>query len=258
MSFASFSSFEQVIPFLQKNQNYAYVILFFGAFFETVIPFSLVVFGEFFFLAGAILAGMEVLELWIVMAVLYSGGILGDNLSYWMGRRYGLGLFDRLQNWPLIGRLIHRDNYDKGVEFFEKRGAYAVFIARLSGPLSWITPAMAGVFKLNYGIFLRFNTPAVIIGISEFIVLGYFFGNYIHVILDWLHRYGLVIGFIVICLIAAFFLVRRFFDFRAKVQRTEAELMDFIGRHFAVAVLIIAGLILGSLYLIYLTGLLTK
>ncbi|MGC8696853.1 MAG: DedA family protein [Halothiobacillus sp.] len=205
MSFANISSLDQVIPFLQQNRHYAYLILFFGAFFETVIPFSLVVFGEFFFLAGAILAGMEVLELWIVMAVLYSGGILGDNLSYWMGRRYGLGLFDRLQHWPLVGRLVHRENYDKGVVFFEKRGAFAVFIARLSGPLSWITPAMAGIFKLNYRVFLTFNTPAVVIGISEFIVLGYFFGNYIHVIIDWLHQFGLAIGFIFICLIAAFF-----------------------------------------------------
>lgn len=254
MSFANFSSFEQIIPFLQHNRSYAYWILFFGAFFETVIPFSLIVLGEIFFLAGAILAGMKVLELWMVMIVLYSGGILGDNLSYWMGRRYGMGLFDRLQHWPLIGRLIHRENYNKGVVFFEKRGAFAVFIARLSGPLSWITPAMAGVFKLNYRVFLRFNTPAVVIGISEFIILGYFFGNYIHIIVDWLHRYGLAIGFIFICLVAAFFVVRRYFDWRAKVQRTEAELVDFIGRHFAITVLIVVGLIFGSLYLIYLMG----
>ncbi|MHB8920196.1 MAG: DedA family protein [Halothiobacillus sp.] len=251
MSFANFSSFEQIIPFLQQHRSYAYSILFFGAFFETVIPFSLIVFGELFFLAGAILAGMEVLELWIVMTVLYTGGILGDNLSYWMGRRYGMGLFDRLQHWPMIGRLIHRENYEKGVAFFEKRGAFAVFIARLSGPLSWITPAMAGVFKLNYGVFLRFNTPAVIIGISEFIILGYFFGNYIHLIIDWLHRYGLVIGLIFVCVVGTFLVIRRYFDWRGQVQRTEAEIIEFIGRHFGVAVLIIAGFILGILYLIY-------
>lgn len=65
---------------------------------------------------------MGVLDLWLVMLLLYGGGILGDNLSYWMGYRYGTSLFDRLQHWPLIGRLIHRDNYEKGVAFFEKRG----------------------------------------------------------------------------------------------------------------------------------------
>ena len=242
MSFAEFSSFEQAIPFLQQHRNIAYSLLFFGAFFETVIPFSLLILGEVFFLSGAILAGMGVLDLWLVMLLLYGGGILGDNLSYWMGYRYGTSLFDRLQHWPLIGRLIHRDNYEKGVAFFEKRGALAVFIARLSGPLSWITPAMAGIFRLDYGTFLRFNTPAVII--------GYFFGNHIGTILSVLHRYGLALGLILLGLVILVLIVRRYFDWRSRLDRTEAEVSLFISQHFGWSLLVITGVIIGVLYLI--------
>lgn len=250
MSFAEFGSFEQAIPFLQQHRNIAYGILFFGAFFETVIPFSLLILGEVFFLSGAMLAGMGVLDLWLVMVLLYGGGILGDNLSYWMGYRYGTGLFDRLQHWPLIGRLIHRENYEKGVAFFEKRGALAVFIARLSGPLSWVTPALAGIFRLDYRTFLQFNTPAVIIGISEFIVIGYFFGNHIGTILDVLHRYGLALAVILLGLVILVLIIRRYVDWRSRLDRTQAEMTLFVGQHFGLSLLVIAGVILGVLYLI--------
>ena len=38
--------------------------------------------------------------------------------------------------------------------------------------------------------FLRFNTPAVIIGISEFVVAGCFFGNHLDAIRRWLYEYA--------------------------------------------------------------------
>jgi membrane-associated protein len=193
MSFADITSPQQLAAVLSQQHQIAYAVLFLGALFETLIPFSLAVLGEIFFLSGALLAGMGVLDLWAVMAVLYAGGILGDNLSYWIGRRYGSSLFDRLAHWPLVGRLIHAENYQRGMAFFHRRGAMAVFTARLSGPLSWVMPAMAGVFRLDYRTFLRFNTLGVIIGIGEFIVVGYFFGAYLSSIRAWFDQFSVVI-----------------------------------------------------------------
>lgn len=192
-SFADLASPQQLTATLAGQHGLAYAVLFLGALFETLIPFSLAVLGEVFFLAGALLAGMGVLDLWAVLVVLYTGAIVGDNLSYWMGRRYGIVLFERLAHWPLLGRLLHAENYQRGMVFFQRRGAMAVFIARLSGPLSWVMPAMAGVFRLDYRVFLRFNTPGIIIGVGEFIVVGYFFGNQLPAILAWLHQASLSI-----------------------------------------------------------------
>jgi membrane-associated protein len=194
MSSADIGLVDELLAMLGGHHDAAYTVLFLGAFFETLIPFSLAVVGEVFFLAGALLAGVGTLELWAVMAVLYGGGLLGDNASYWIGRHYGDSLFDRLARWPLVRRLARPDNYRKGVAFFRRHGALAVFMARLSGPLSWVMPAMAGTFRLNYATFLRFNTLGVILGISQFIVLGYFFGNHLAEILGWLDRYGIIIA----------------------------------------------------------------
>jgi membrane-associated protein len=202
MSFVEITSPEQMATVLGEKSQIAYAVLFLGAFFETLIPFSLAILGEVFFLSGALLAGMGALDLWAVMAVLYAGGILGDNASYWLGRHYGTSLFERLTHWPGIGRLVHSENYQRGVGFFQRRGAVAVFTARLSGPLSWVMPAMAGVFRLNYITFLRFNTLGVLIGIGQFILVGYFFGEHLEAILAWLDRFGLDIIITVTALIA--------------------------------------------------------
>lgn len=184
----------QMTGFLEQHQTGAYAVLFLGAFFETLIPFSLAILGEVFFLAGALLAGLGTLELWGVMAALYVGGILGDNASYWIGRRFGMGLFQGLSRWPLLGRRFRQENYRNGVDFFRRRGAITVLVARLSGPLSWVMPAMAGIFRLNYATFLRFNTLGVILGISQFILLGYFFGSHLQEVLGWLDRFGLAVA----------------------------------------------------------------
>lgn len=250
MSFADLASFEQAISYLQQHQQTAYLILFLGALLETLIPFSLIVLGEVFFLSGAVLAGLGVLDIWMVMLVLFAGGVMGDNLSYWLGYHYGIGLFDRLQHWPLIGRMVHKENYEKGVAFFQKRGSSAVFIARLSGPLSWVTPTLAGIFRLNYGTFVRFNTPAVIIGISEFIILGYFFGSYIRPVLDWAHQYGLAVVLFFMGLVAAFFLLRRFLNWNKRVERTREEILGFILRHFGLSLVIISSVFIGLMIMI--------
>jgi membrane-associated protein len=194
MSFAELPGLQQLIDFLAAHRDAAYSLLFLGAFFETLIPFSLAVLGEVFFLSGALLAGIGTLDLWAVIGVLYAGGVLGDNASYWLGRRWGASLFEHLARWPLVGRLLRPEQFDKGVTFFRRHGALAVFAARLAGPLSWVMPALAGTFRLHYGNFLLFNTLGILLGIGQFIALGYFFGSHMDAILEWLQRSGVTVA----------------------------------------------------------------
>jgi membrane-associated protein len=97
--------------------------------------------------------------------------MLGDSSSYFIGRRYGEGFF-RKEAW-----VLNLKNYKKGQRFFEKYGPRAVLFARFLGPLSWVTPFLAGVYKLPYRTFLPYSILGVIGGIGQFIIVGYFFGN---------------------------------------------------------------------------------
>lgn len=220
MSFADFGSLRLLLALLRGHREWAYAVLFLGAYFETVVPFSLFVLGEVFFLGGAVLAGMGALDLWGVMAALYGGGILGDNSSYWMGRYYGAGLFERMERLPLLRRLARPETRLRGMEFFRRRGTMAVFTARLCGPLSWVTPALAGIFRLRYLTFLRCNTPAVIIGIGEFLLIGYFFGNHLGAIRRLLDDYAGA-GLALLVALGLIVIARRRLSRRGRPQRGE-------------------------------------
>lgn len=193
MLFVEIYSPEKLSGLLMNYRTLVYPILFMGAYLETLIPFSLVIYGEVFFFAGSILAGLGKLNIWVVAAVLYSGGILGDNCSYWFGRRYGMNLFRKLSGQRIIGRFFSDEMIEKGVSFFHKKGETTVLFARLCGPFSWFVPALAGAFQQRYSSFVLFNTLGVICGISEFLIIGYLFGNNMELITLWLGRIGMVV-----------------------------------------------------------------
>lgn len=156
---------------LSLHTSIAYITLFLGSYFETLIGPGFFIYGEAFFLPGAILAGVGILNIWFVTFWLFLGGLLGDSSSYLIGKYFGARLFKE------HSRIFSLTNYKRGEDFFVKHGAKSVFFARLLGPLSWIAPFFAGTYKVPYPKFLMFNAPGVFIGIGEFLVVGFFFGR---------------------------------------------------------------------------------
>ncbi len=180
---------EHLLLFLQEHQQLAYGVLLFGTYIETVFPFSLFIYGEVFLLAGPILAGLGILDIWTVTLVFYIGGIAGDTTSYCIGRRYGASFFTHFQHNRWVGKLFSEKNYGRGLDFFKKQGTWSIFFARLSGPFSWITPALAGIFKVPYRQFALYNIPGVLLGIGEYIIIGYFFADNYKQILAFIQKY---------------------------------------------------------------------
>jgi len=119
---------------LAEHRQLAYLLLFAGSLVETVLPFAVLVPGELVFLAGAMLAGMHQLDLLAVSLVLVGGGLAGDHASYWMGRRFGPGLFARVRHLPWLGRFASARQRARARACMRRRGAMAVFLARFAGP----------------------------------------------------------------------------------------------------------------------------
>ena len=81
MSFVEFASPHRLVALLEHHQYAGYAVLFLGALFETLVPLSLAVMGEVFFLAiGYSFAGsLDALSAWLepshfVLAA--TGGVL--------------------------------------------------------------------------------------------------------------------------------------------------------------------------------------
>jgi membrane-associated protein len=183
------TTMEAFMAWLSAHQHIAYIVLFLGAYFETLIGTGFFIPGEIFLVSGALLGGAHVLNILLVTASLFIGAALGDNTSYFIGKRTGPSLFKE-------GRLVmNMDNYRKGETFFKHYGNKAIFLARIMGPFSWITPFLAGVYKVHYRTFFIYNVLGISIGVGQFMVAGYFFGEQYKVLLKY-SAYLILIGII--------------------------------------------------------------
>ncbi|KKS78715.1 MAG: hypothetical protein UV53_C0026G0006 [Candidatus Azambacteria bacterium GW2011_GWE1_42_9] len=194
-----------VIAFLQTHSVLAYPVLFLGSYADTFIGIGFFIYGEIFFIAGSVLAGAGVLDIWLVALALYLGGILGDTSSYFIGLKYGASVFKNGR------RIFSIENYKKGKKLFHKHGNKGIFLARFMGPLSWVTPFFAGVYKVPYRYFFYYNMAGVILAISQFLIIGYAFGANWQYILSVIQYDMRLVFWVFVIVISLYFVVRKFF-----------------------------------------------
>lgn len=99
------------------------------------------------------------LTLWLVISVCAA---IGDSIGYAIGKRYG----PRLRETKLIHR-YGTDAWDKATGILQRRGAWAVLLARFLPVVRTLTPTAAGTSILPYRKFL----PAVLAGALGWSVL---------------------------------------------------------------------------------------
>ena len=245
---------DSLSKFIIIHKDISYLLLFLGSMFDVLIGFSFFVYGEIFFFAGTILAGLGVLDIWYVMMALYLGGIVGDNLSYFLGRKYGIGLYSSLRHTIYIKKFINSRNYNKGVKYFQKYGALSVFLGRLLGPLAWITPFVAGIYKLDYKKFFIYDLVGIIIGIGEFIIVGYFFGRHFDKILKLSSIYMYIIVFAIVIFISLLYYAKKrklLIQIKQYIKEEKKKVLVFLMKEFSIASIILVLVYSLFLYFIF-------
>lgn len=151
-----------------------YIVLFLVIFIETglvVMPFLP---GDSLLFMAGMYSKIGNLNLSYLLFFLSIAAVLGDNINYWIGRRIGLGVFE----WKIRGRQLVKESYLKKTEdFFEKRGVFAIIMARFVPIVRTFTPFAAGVGKMNYRKFLLFDIIGGVLWICSMTLAGYFLGQ---------------------------------------------------------------------------------
>jgi membrane protein DedA with SNARE-associated domain len=113
--------------------------------------------GEIVLVSAALLSSrheLEVSPLWIAVAAT-TGAVIGDSIGYGIGRRYGLGLFDRLgQRFP---RHFGPSHVRGAERLFARWGVFAVFFGRFIALLRIFAGPLAGALHMHYRRFLAAN-----------------------------------------------------------------------------------------------------
>ena len=149
-----------------------YAILFLVIFAETGLVVTPFLPGDsLLFIAGAAaaLGGMNPYALAIC---LFCAATLGDSCNYWLGRYFGMRLFNNPHS-----KLFRRDYLQRTEQFYAEHGAKTVTLARFLPILRTFAPFVAGIGKMPYSKFLSFSMLGSLFWIGGLITLGYQFGN---------------------------------------------------------------------------------
>jgi membrane protein DedA with SNARE-associated domain len=129
--------------------------------------------GETALVLASILASQGKLQIELVILIGAASAIIGDNIGYLLGRRFGRDVF--LAKGPL---LRHRERaIEAGDRFFDKHGPKAVFFARWIALVRFAAAWLAGINKMHFPTFFVYNAAGGITWAITFGLVGYFGGK---------------------------------------------------------------------------------
>lgn len=166
---------DSILTVVKEQEAWAVPIVLVLAFAESLAFVSLLVPATVILLAlGALIAsaGLGFWPIWVAAAI---GAIVGDWLSFWIGRRFGPGIG---QVWPLSR---HPGLLPRAQLFCARWGMAGVFFGRFLGPLRAAVPLVAGICAMPQVKFQIVNIASGLIWAAGVLAPGAFG-------LDWIHR----------------------------------------------------------------------
>lgn len=127
----------------------------------------------------------------ILILILFVAAVLGDNIGYFLGHKFGRQLFRKPDSL-----LFHKENLLKAEKFYEKYGAPTVIIARFVPVVRTFAPVVAGIGNMRYRTFLAFDLVGGLLWTASVTYLGYFGGAF-------LQTHGINVEVLILPIIAA-------------------------------------------------------
>ena len=165
-----------LLSIIEKYNNWVYVFLFAIIFAETglIVASFLMPFlpGDALIFTIGLRSQEESLNIWIVIPLLMFAAVLGDNVNYYVGKRFG----DYIMNSEK-DRFIKKNHIEKAKDFFDKNGKNSIIIARFVPVVRTIVPFLCGSTKVKYSTFLTFSIIGAFLWVGVIGLLGYNLGK---------------------------------------------------------------------------------
>jgi membrane protein DedA with SNARE-associated domain len=129
--------------------------------------------GETALIAAAVLASQGKLSIELVIAIAAAAAIVGDNIGYMLGRRFGRRLMER----PGRTKVRRQLALTRGEQLFARHGPKAVFLGRWIALLRIWAAWLAGIAGMRWPSFLLWNALGGVGWALFFGLLGYFGGE---------------------------------------------------------------------------------
>ncbi|HLS37428.1 MAG TPA: DedA family protein [Sphingobacterium bovisgrunnientis] len=162
-----------LVSIVNDYQYWTYLILFLIIFAETGLVVTPFLPGDsVLFAMGALLAKPETdLHIMIMLLLLIAAAIIGDFVNYEIGKHFGGRVFKE-------NAKVFKPSYlEKTQNFYAKHGSKTIIYARFVPIVRTFAPFVAGISKMSYSHFGKYNIIGGVIWVSLFLFAGYFFGQ---------------------------------------------------------------------------------
>ncbi|MBK1733442.1 bifunctional DedA family/phosphatase PAP2 family protein [Thiococcus pfennigii] len=162
--------FQQFLAWVAAHPGWANLILFLTALAESLAIVGVLVPGVLIMLVAGALIAAGVLDLHLAWAAATLGAVLGDALSYALGRV----LKDHVRRiWPFSR---HPESLVRGERFFARYGVKSVVFGRFVGPIRAVVPLIAGTMGMGVRRFLVANVLSAVVWAPAYLLPGIVFG----------------------------------------------------------------------------------
>ena len=181
-----------ILPSIEHVSAGGYWIAFFAALLETTFGIGLILPGSTIILFLGALSARGYLDIGDLIWFSVLGAIIGDNVNYYLGRKYGT-------KWLEKGFWFLKSNHIKKARYFmDIHGAKSVFLGRFIPSVKEVVPFIAGSLKMNKRTFMLWNVLGAAGWGFEWVLAGYIFAQSLNLAELWLSRAGLFFAFLVI------------------------------------------------------------
>lgn len=141
----------------------------------------------------------------LVLLVGIVSAVAGDNVGYWIGRRYGPSVLERFRR--LIG--ISPPRFQSMRTFIVRWGPLGVFVARFLAGLRFLAGPLAGAVGLHFSAFMTANVLGALLYVPAVVaagyIVGYGAGAYVERVLQTLGRVEYIVLAVAVIFVASVF-----------------------------------------------------
>ncbi|MDB1934816.1 MULTISPECIES: DedA family protein [Clostridium] len=149
-----------------------YAVLFIIIFLETGLVVTPFLPGDSIIFASGALAAIGAMNVMSLLIIFYIAAVLGDTANYYIGKKIGSGIMEKEKV-----KFINKNYLIKANNYYEKHGAITIVLSRFIPIIRTFAPFVAGITKMNYRSFIKYNLIGGALWVLLFLVGGFALGN---------------------------------------------------------------------------------
>jgi undecaprenyl-diphosphatase len=196
---------EEVIGWLQPAYDTAgYALVFVAMVLESGLLLGVVIPGDVILAMAGVYVTRGDLSFPIVVALAVLGTTAGEVAGYWLGRRFGRSIIERL---PFSDRL--RPKVDTAAEALRRNSGKAIVLGRFATGAGGTLPFAAGVAEIPFARFLLFAVPTILVWATALVLLGTLVGDHVETLDRIVSTFGWAVLAAIVLVIAGRLVWRR-------------------------------------------------